>query len=184
MEGLRIHDTAASRSGPPDGEAADEPREEVTAVHEVEYRVADDAGLSSLEGSPNEYLALDLHFDFRKTKFKFHFLETDIGEDMTQPISEEARRWVDLLSEEDLVFLKRFLLASGTLKELAKGYGISYPTVRLRLDRPIQKVELLDTHGTAGPFELRLRSLYADGRLDDETFRALLEAYRAEGRTS
>ena len=99
---------------------------------------------------------------------------------MTQPDGEEARRWVDLLSEEDLVFLKRFLLASGTLKELAKGYGISYPTVRLRLDRLIQKVELLDTHGSAGPLELSLRSLYADGRLDDETFRALLAAYRAE----
>src|SRR2546430_7511402 len=36
------------------------------------------------------------------------------------------------LSEEDLGFLKRFLLAGGTLKDLAAQYGISYPTVRLR----------------------------------------------------
>ena len=99
---------------------------------------------------------------------------------MTDPNSEEARRWLNLLSDEDLVFLKRFLLASGTLKELARGYGISYPTVRLRLDRLIQKVELLEAHVSAGPLELRLRSLYADGKLDDETFRALLEAYRTE----
>ena len=30
------------------------------------------------------------------------------------------RRWLEHLSEEDLAFLKRFLLASGTLKELAR----------------------------------------------------------------
>jgi hypothetical protein len=88
------------------------------------------------------------------------------------------RRWVDHLSEDDLAFLKRFLLASGTLKELAKRYGVSYPTVRLRLDRLIQKVEVFEDHEQAGPLEQRLRSLYADGRLDDETFRLLLEAHR------
>ena len=47
------------------------------------------------------------------------------------------RRWIDELSDEDLAFLRRFLLASGTLKQLAEDYGISYPTVRLRLDRLI-----------------------------------------------
>ena len=94
---------------------------------------------------------------------------------------ERARQgWVDLLSEEDLGFLKRFLLSSGTLKELARIYGISYPTVRLRLDRLIQKVEMLEAHADAGPMELRLRSLYMDGKLDDETFRSLVEAYRME----
>ena len=69
---------------------------------------------------------------------------------------------------------QRFLLSSGTLKQLATEYGISYPTIRLRLDRLIEKVRLIDEHTQAGPFELRLRMLYADGRLDDEAFRALL----------
>jgi hypothetical protein len=91
-----------------------------------------------------------------------------------------SRRWVDLLSEDDLAFLKRFLLSSGTLKELARIYGISYPTVRLRLDRLIQKVEMLDERASAGPMELRLRSLFMDGKLDDSSFRSLLEAYRTE----
>jgi hypothetical protein len=91
------------------------------------------------------------------------------------------KRWIDYLSPEDLAFLKRFLLASGTLKQLATEYGISYPTIRLRLDRLIEKVRLIDEHTQAGPFELRLRMLYADGRLDDETFRALLDAHRREG---
>jgi hypothetical protein len=90
------------------------------------------------------------------------------------------RRWVDDLSDEDLAFLKRFLLTSGTLKILAKQYGISYPTVRLRLDRLIQKVRLLDERPAAGPLEAKLRTLYAEGRLDDEAFAELLRAQRKE----
>ena len=90
------------------------------------------------------------------------------------------RAWIDSLDDEDLAFLKRFLLASGTLKELARQYAISYPTVRLRLDRLIEKVKLLDERESRGRFELKLRSLYADGRLDDGTFRDVLRAYREE----
>jgi hypothetical protein len=95
-------------------------------------------------------------------------------------VQDPERRWVDQLSNEDLAFLKRFLLTSGTLKDLAQEYGISYPTVRLRLDRLIEKVKLLDEQETRGPFELKLRSLYADGRLDDGTFMDVLRAYRKE----
>ncbi len=90
------------------------------------------------------------------------------------------RTWIDSLNDEDLAFLKRFLLASGTLKELARQYGISYPTVRLRLDRLIEKVRLLDQIVAAGPFERSLRMAYADGRLDTTTFQALIDAYRQE----
>lgn len=95
-------------------------------------------------------------------------------------MSSDVREWIDGLSDEDLVFLKRFLLASGTLKELARHYGISYPTIRLRLDRLIEKVQVLDKARSAGPFERRLRGLYADGRLDADTFRELLESHHHE----
>jgi len=91
-----------------------------------------------------------------------------------------ADRWTDQLNEEDLAFLKRFLLSGGTLKELAGIYGISYPTVRLRLDRLIQKVEMLDEQTEASEFERALRVFYADGRLDDRTFSQLLTVYRKE----
>lgn len=89
-------------------------------------------------------------------------------------------RWIEYLSPEDVSFLRRFLLSSGTLKELARQYGVSYPTLRLRLDRLIEKVRLIEERDAAGPLELRLRALYAEGRVDDEAFRTLLEAYRAE----
>ncbi len=92
----------------------------------------------------------------------------------------QQRRWIDYLSDEDLGFLKRFLLSSGTLKDLAAQYGISYPTVRLRLDRLIEKVRLIESDTSAGHFETLLRGLYADGRMDGEAFRQLSAAYRDE----
>src|SRR5437870_6445659 len=95
-------------------------------------------------------------------------------EPMRMVMGQADRRWVDQLLDEDLAFLKRFLLASGTLKDLASQYGISYPTIRLRLDRLIEKVRLLDEQPAAGPLESKLRSLYADGRLDDAALRELL----------
>src|SRR6266487_213018 len=90
------------------------------------------------------------------------------------------QNWTQQLNDEDIGFLKRFLLAGGTLKDLAAQYGISYPTVRLRLDRLIEKVKLVDAAPDAGPFELRLRAAYADGLLNAETFHALLEAHRKD----
>ena len=50
--------------------------------------------------------------------------------------------WMTGLEEEDAAFIKRFILASGSLKEVAGQYGVTYPTVRLRLDRLIQKIKL------------------------------------------
>ena len=40
--------------------------------------------------------------------------------------------WMSNLDDEDMTFIKRFLLASGSMKEVAAQYGVSYPTVRLR----------------------------------------------------
>ena len=48
--------------------------------------------------------------------------------------------WMRNLEDEDLVFIKKFVLASGSMKEMAEEYGVTYPTVRLRLDRLIQKI--------------------------------------------
>jgi len=89
-------------------------------------------------------------------------------------------RWTDQLSDEDLAFVKRFLLASGSLKELAQAYGISYPTVRLRLDRLIEKIKVLDSETITSGFERLLRAQYADGKLDMVTLKLLLTAHRDE----
>jgi hypothetical protein len=49
------------------------------------------------------------------------------------------------LDAEDQAFVLSILKASGSLKELARLYGISYPTVRNRLDTLIDKVKALES---------------------------------------
>jgi hypothetical protein len=96
---------------------------------------------------------------------------------MSQSVPE---RWIELLSDEDRTFVKRFILTSGSLKELAAAYGITYPTVRLRLDRLIEKIKVFDKDNTADDYERLLRGLYAEGRFDASTFHQLLKHYQQE----
>ena len=44
------------------------------------------------------------------------------------------------LSDEDQEFILSFVLSSGSLKEMAKRYRVSYPTVRNRLDDLIARM--------------------------------------------
>jgi hypothetical protein len=88
--------------------------------------------------------------------------------------------WLDYLNDEDLAFVKRFLLASGSLKELAQAYGISYPTVRLRLDRLIAKIQVVDDQRIASPFERLARAQYVEGKIDMATLKLLLSAHQEE----
>src|SRR5580692_11419190 len=91
-----------------------------------------------------------------------------------------AHHWIELLEDEDIAFLKRFVLASGSLKEMAQAYGISYPTVRLRLDRLIAKIEVFDSQRSMSDFERTLRGLHVDGKIDLATLKTLLAAHRKE----
>ena len=47
------------------------------------------------------------------------------------------------LPDEDQDFVLRFVTASGSLKEMAKLLGVSYPTVRNRLDDIIMKLKTI-----------------------------------------
>jgi hypothetical protein len=87
-------------------------------------------------------------------------------------------KWFEHLTDEDRAFVRRFVLASGSLKAVAKEYGISYPTVRLRLDRLIEKIRIYEDATVTSEFERMLRAKYAEGRIDLETMRTLLEEHR------
>lgn len=91
-----------------------------------------------------------------------------------------SRSWVEGLDDEDLAFIRRFVLASGSLKEMAGIYGISYPTIRLRLDRLIEKIKLLSSDSVESELERALRIEYSQGKLDAGTLNRLLEAFRKE----
>jgi hypothetical protein len=93
---------------------------------------------------------------------------------------QQGANWTDRLSDEDLRFIKRFVLASGSLKAVAGEYGISYPTVRLRLDRLIERIRILDDVQIESEFERTLRGLYADQKINLDTMKQLLARHREE----
>ena len=71
--------------------------------------------------------------------------------------------WLADLEDEDAAFIKKFVLASGSLKEVAALYGVSYPTVRLRLDRLIQKIKISET-AEADPYVSLVKRLAVDDK--------------------
>lgn len=85
--------------------------------------------------------------------------------------------WMRELDMQDVSFIKNFLLASGSLKEIAKQYGVTYPTVRLRLDRLIQKIRLSESRET-DPYVSLIKRLAVDDRLDFATAKLLIDEYR------
>ena len=85
--------------------------------------------------------------------------------------------WMAELEDEVLAFIKKFILASGSLKEVASVYGVSYPTVRLRLDRLIQKIKLTET-AEADPYVSLVKRLAVDDKLDFDTAKILITEYR------
>ena len=80
--------------------------------------------------------------------------------------------WLANLDHEDLVFIKKFLLASGSLKEIAKQYGVTYPTVRLRLDKLIQKIAENE------PYIALIKRLAVNDKLDFDTAKILIHEYK------
>lgn len=85
--------------------------------------------------------------------------------------------WMAGLEDEDMAFIKKFILSSGSLKEVASLYGVSYPTVRLRLDRLIQKIQIAET-AEADPYVSLVKRLAVDDKLDFDTAKILISEYR------
>lgn len=85
--------------------------------------------------------------------------------------------WMAGLEEEDVVFIKKFILASGSLKEMAGLYGVTYPTVRLRLDRLIQKIRLSEDTAS-DPYIATIKRLAVNEKLDLDTAKVLISEYK------
>ena len=85
--------------------------------------------------------------------------------------------WMAGLEEEDAVFIKKFILASGSLKEVAGQYGVTYPTVRLRLDRLIQKIRMGEDVA-ADPYIATIKRLAVNERIDLDTAKLLIAEYK------
>ena len=94
---------------------------------------------------------------------------------------ETVPEWMAGLEEEDVAFGRRFGLASGALQEGAGRYGVTYPTVRLRLDRLIQKIKLGEDRA-ADPYIALIKRLAVNELLDFDTAKLLIAAYKKETR--
>ncbi|MCC6794545.1 MAG: DUF2089 family protein [Candidatus Hydrogenedentes bacterium] len=91
---------------------------------------------------------------------------------------ESPPAWVTALGDDELLFLKRFLLASGSLKELAAVYGVTYPTIRNRLDRLIDRVNAVEASASDDAFEALINTLVEQGVMVSGTGRALLQTHK------
>ena len=87
--------------------------------------------------------------------------------------------WMVELDEEDVSFIRNFLLCSGSLKEVAGRYRVSYPTVRLRLDRLIQKIKLGEDQA-ADPYVALIKRLAVNDKVDFEAAKLLIQEYKRQ----
>jgi len=94
-------------------------------------------------------------------------------------VKEPLPRWLEVLDEEDQQFLRRFVLSSGSLKALCDEYGVSYPTLRGRLDRLIAKVKAAEDPKVVESFQRKLQVLVADGKISAALGRELWKAHRS-----
>ncbi|KQY82680.1 MULTISPECIES: DUF2089 family protein [Paenibacillus] len=84
--------------------------------------------------------------------------------------------WMINLDEEDVTFIKKFILQSGSLKQIASIYQVTYPTVRLRLDRLIQKIQITEREDQ-DPFISLVKRLAINDKIDFETAKLLVNEY-------
>ena len=85
--------------------------------------------------------------------------------------------WMQNLDDEDMNFIKKFILASGSLKEIANLYGVTYPTVRLKLDKVIQKINISESTNKE-PYISLIKQLAINEKIDFDTAKLLINQYK------
>lgn len=89
----------------------------------------------------------------------------------------EIPLWITELEEDDLKFIKRFVLASGSLKEMADIYKVTYPTVRSRLNNVIQKIKLCEEKKEDAYISL-IKKLALEEKIDFDAAAILIREYK------
>jgi hypothetical protein len=85
-----------------------------------------------------------------------------------------------LMSEADLELILRLVLASGSLKMLAQSYGVSYPTIRSRLDAVIERLRAAMNGQPQDPMARVLADLVAKGEMTPAAAQVALETHHRE----
>lgn len=90
---------------------------------------------------------------------------------------DEIPNWLINLEKEDLAFIKKLILYSGSLKDLAKEYEVSYPTIRIRMDKLIEKVHIFDKDEPDSYIE-QIKLLAINDKIDLDTAKILIQEYK------
>ncbi len=90
--------------------------------------------------------------------------------------TDEQSRWTEGLEPEELNFIRRFVLYSGSLKDMAEEYGVSYPTIRARLDGLIGKIRRGHKEKPVSELRRIVRELVEEGTIDLPEARKILAA--------
>lgn len=85
--------------------------------------------------------------------------------------------WITELENDELQFIKRFILSSGSLKEMADIYGVTYPTVRSRLNHVIDKIRFSEEN-REDPYVSLIKRMVMEGKVDFEAAAVLIREYR------
>jgi len=91
---------------------------------------------------------------------------------------EEIPDWLLGLDPEDINFIRKFVLLSGSLKDMAKEYQVSYPTLRARLDKLISKIEIAEKKDD--DFIVTVKRMVLDDKISFEAAKEIISEYRKE----
>ena len=105
-------------------------------------------------------------------KYRYVILQKEVINMDTVPM------WMKNLDDEDMIFIKRFLLASGSLKEVAKLYGVTYPTVRVRLNKLIDKIKLSEDKEDNDEFVELIKRYVIDEDIEFDVAKNLITEYK------
>lgn len=122
-------------------------------------------------------ILLNIHFNIIKLfifylKDKYVILQKEVINMDTVPM------WMKNLDDEDMIFIKRFILASGSLKEVAKLYGVTYPTVRVRLNKLIDKIKLAEDKTDNDEFVELIKRYVIDEDIEFDVAKNLITEYK------
>ena len=80
------------------------------------------------------------------------------------------------LPREDLDLITELVLQSGSLKGLAKSVGVSYPTIRHRLDTLIKRLQAVLGGRKPDPLRELLAQLVERGELNTNTAKKIIQS--------
>ena len=83
--------------------------------------------------------------------------------------------WIFNLDDNEIAFIKQFILSSGSLKSMADYYDSSYHIIRSNLNQLIEKVKLMEVDEDS--YVKFIKSLALQDKYDYETTKKLIDKY-------